>query len=243
MNYSKYLKVSSLLFPLALVACGGDDNDDRPPVKVEEDKVVSFQIKVTNTTHNQPLAPLAVILHDSSYQAWSIGSPASTGLEMLAESGSPAELVAEATDAFTSTTGDGILLPGESATYDISATLSAMEYESYDLALTLASMPVNTNDAFTGVSAWDVGELMMGDSAQRLLPVYDAGTEFNTETLATVPGPAAGGEGFNEQRDDIADQVTRHPGVVTSADGAADSALDASHKFDQGAMLVTVTRM
>jgi uncharacterized protein YaiI (UPF0178 family) len=51
------------------------------------------------------------------------------------------------------------------------------------------------------------------------------------------------GQGFDEVRDDIADQVTRHQGVVTADDGLANSTLDSSHRFDNGGMLVTITRV
>lgn len=196
-----------------------------------------YEITLVNVTANQPLAPAAVILHDDAYYAWDIGAPASVGLETLAESGSPAVLLDEASYALDSGATDGILMPGNTTSIELETVWRE------DLAITVASMPVNTNDAFSGTTAWNIANLTEGMSLTALLPIYDAGTEANTESAASVPGPAAGGEGFNADRDDLADVVTRHMGVVTSDDGLATSALDQSHRFDQGAVYVTVTRL
>jgi len=58
-----------------------------------------------------------------------------------------------------------------------------------------------------------------------------------------VPGPAAGGEGFNVTRDDLVDRVTVHAGVVTRDDGLSTSALDVSHRFDNPVARIVVTRI
>jgi len=71
---------------------------------------------------------------------------------------------------------------------------------------------------------------------------YDAGTEANSETAATIPGPAAGGEGYNSTRDDR-DTVGGHPGVISADDGLTGSALDASHRFDNPVARITITRL
>jgi len=197
----------------------------------------SYQVVLTNVTHNQPLAPAAVVLHYNDYRAWSIGSPASVALETLAESGNPSMLIEAATSAQDAMSSSGLLMPGQQAMVELNAVWRD------DLQLTVASMPVNTNDAFSGTTGRMIASLEPGDSYSALLPIYDAGTEFNSETAETVPGPAAGGEGFNATRDDVADYVARHQGVVTADDGYAESALDSSHRFDQGALHVRVTRL
>ena len=196
-----------------------------------------YEITLTNASANQPLAPAALILHYSDYRAWNIGSPASAGLETLAESGNPAALIEAASNAQDAKVSGAILLPGES----LSLQLSAVWRE--DLALTAVSMPVNTNDAFSGATAWEIADIAPGSSRSALLPVYDAGTEFNSESAESIPGPAAGGEGYSPDRDDIANVVARHPGVVSTAGGHLASALDESHRFDQGILHVRVTRL
>ena len=220
--------IALVALPIVLSACGGDDDDPQPTL-------AEYRITITNTTHEQPLSPVAAILHDDDYRAWAIGSAASIGLEDLAESGSPTAFLNEADDAQDSTQADAVLAPGDQISLEVSAV-----YRS-DLAITLASMLVNTNDAFTGTTGLSVGHLARGESLSLLAPVYDAGTEANSETAASVPGPAAGGEGFNATRE-ARDQVTRHPGVVTQDDGYEASALSQAHRFDNGAMHVLIER-
>ncbi|WP_096087522.1 spondin domain-containing protein [Agaribacterium haliotis] len=225
---SKILLVASFS-ALALSACGGDsDNDDMSAQR-------SYELTLVNTMANQPLAPAAIILHGSDYQPWYLGEPASPGLEMLAESGSPADLLAEASEA-DSTQSDGILMPGHSAQVSISTMDDAHKY------LSVATMPVNTNDAFVGLNTMALDKLEPGQSMSVSLMIYDAGTEANSESSASIPGPAAGGEGYNADRDDLVDAVRIHAGVVSMDDGYDDSALDQSHRFDQGGLRLVVTR-
>ncbi len=222
-----------LLCTSTLVACGGDDDDDGDDGNTMVE--ATYRITLTNATNNQPLSPFAVILHDDHYSAWDIGASASAGLEDLAESGSPTSFLSESMSMAT-TQGAGILMPGATEYVDITATHMA------DMQITVATMLVNTNDAFTGVKNWSIGQLEMGESVRYLAPIYDAGTEENSETAASIPGPAGGGEGMNAARE-AHDFVTRHPGVVTQADGYEASALDQSHRFDNGAAVILVERV
>ncbi len=233
------------LLPFILNACSGDkDSGGTIPggtipggTTPNGTTAGEYRITVVNVSHNQPLSPVAVVLHEDDYSAWSIGSPASDGLEMLAESGSPTDFIAEATTALDTEAGTGPIFAGDREVIEVSTT------DISSLKLTIASMPINTNDAFTGVTGWDISALAVGESVKKVLPIYDAGTEMNTEADNTIPGPADQGEGYNAARDDIADQVTRHPGVVTQADGYTDSILTESHRFDNGVMRVTVERI
>lgn len=226
------LSLTVAAFTLGLGACSGDDNNDAN--NGDRFETVTFRVTMTNTTHNQPLSPPAVILSATGRYAWDLGLPASDGLEVLSESGSPSAFVA-AFDGLVSATGAEVIMPGQSVT--LSLTTDADE----PLALTVVSMLVNTNDGFTGVTAWPVSHLARDGLISVLAPIYDAGTEANMETADSVPGPAAGGEGFNALRDDV-DFVSRHPGVVTADDGYDASVLDQSHRFDNGAMAIAVTR-
>ena len=97
-------------------------------------------------------------------------------------------------------------------------------------------MLVNTNDGFIGLNGVDISELGIDESLVLYARVYDAGTEANTETAATVPGQ--GGEGMNAARDDR-DFIA----VVSQDDGLATSALDASHRFDNPAARIVITRI
>ncbi len=235
----------TLLLPMTLAALlAGCDNDNKhradvadDPAPTPEPATMSFDIAVTNLTHNQPLSPIAAAAHDGGLRGWVIGQASSDGLELLAEDGDNSEFLMEleAAGSFASATTESPL--GAGAT----ETLSLSFAEEDEVMLTVATMLVNTNDAFTGITQIDVSSMAVGESLQLPAPVYDAGTEFNSELPGTIPGPADGGEGFNADRNDI-DYVARHPGVVTRADGYAESVLDQSHRFDQPAAMLKITR-
>jgi hypothetical protein len=229
----KWRNLSILGLPLLAVAvlAGCNHNDDKGRV--------SYEVTVTNLSEAQPLSPPALILHRGGYQPWQVGSAASGGLEQLAEGGSTEALLAEAAahpEVKATAADTAVILPGASS----SVIIKSRDY--HDLSLSLAAMLVNTNDGFTGVNAEPVGSLAWHGRRHIELMAYDAGTEANSESAATVPGPAAGGEGYNGARDDR-DTVGGHPGVVSADDGLAGSALNASHRFDNPVARVTITRL
>lgn len=200
-----------------------------------ESKTVTYKLTFKNITASQPFAPAAVIVQNenTSFEAYTTGQAASVGLENLAEGGNPSILIDEAKAAnvlYTNTLA-GLQAPGSSKT--ISLTV-----DKGNLNLSLASMPVKTNDAFVG--AKNISLDFTGTKTFNL-NVYDAGTEANTETAASVPG--LGGEGFNASRDDSLNQVSLHQGLVTADDGLATSGLSFSDKFDNPAATLTIERV
>jgi hypothetical protein len=211
-----------------LSACGSSSDDD--------DEMMSYEISVTNLSSNQPLSPVAAQLHNSNFKAWQVGSMASEALEVLAEGGDNSSLLALGSgDVYSALSGTGAIMPGVSETLTIESGVYS------DINLTLVTMLVNTNDAFAGKTQLDLSELMVGDSQKHYLPVYDAGTEGNSELDGTIPGPIDGGEGFNMARDDV-DYVARHPGVVGVDHGYSESVLNSTHGFDSPVALLTITR-
>ena len=232
-NFKKSIVVVALAASLA--ACG--DNDSNDPVQVvtpptPEPVSYTFDVTVSNLTAGQPLSPIAIIAHTEG-TLWQIGSPASVALETMAEGGDNSQLLA-LENAIANASSEGPVGPGVNTT--ITLTTDSLEA----LKLSLATMMVNTNDGFTGLSALDVSSLAVGDSLIRTTAAYDAGTEANTEAAGTIPGPADGGEGFNEARDDV-NFVARHPGVVTNEDGLSSSVLSPEHKFDNPLAKVVIT--
>ncbi len=237
MNFHKNYSLSvALSLLVGLSACSDNDDGVISPKPID----ASYMVTVTNISNGQPLTPLAVVIHESGYDSWQLGASVSQGLEILAESGNPANFLAESMananviDSIASSNGPF----GPGAQESVSMTVA----HSADLQLSIAAMLANTNDAFTGVKNWKIGDLSVGESATTLARVYDAGTEENTETHATMPGPVAGGEGFNGDRNDI-NVVTIHPGVVTSDDGLTDSALNESHRWLSSVAKIAVQRL
>ncbi len=235
-NDYKSLAFATLVSTVVVLGgCHNNDSSSTTPASTKR----TFTVVVSNITANQPMSPIGVVLHDLGFHAWIDGQAASTSLEMMAEGGDNSALLADAT-ANTATLdsegGAGPVAPGGSGEFTLSADNAAAA------RLTLFSMLVNTNDAFTGLHAYDLSSLAVGQSISLDLPAYDAGTEKNTEAQGTIPGPADGGEGFNTARDDITSKVTIHPGVVTMDDGLASSVLDQSHRFDNPVARVSITR-
>jgi len=235
-NYKRIATISVALALLGLNACSDNDNNDNPGSSIIEQ---TYSITVSNLTNAQPLTPIGVIIHTAGFDAWEAGDPLSTGLEMLAESGNPAEFLSESTtNNAVITTASGSAPFGPGSQQSVSITIERTE----DLKITLATMLANTNDAFTGVTNWDISALEINESKSIMPHVYDAGTEANTETAATMPGPAAGGEGFDADRSADINKVTIHPGVVTTGDGLLTSALDESHRWLGAAAKIVITR-
>ena len=231
------------LMALLVAACDSDGNGlgaggqgTMPPPAT-----ASFDITVSNLTNGQPLSPIAVIADQATFSVFEIGQPASTALEVLAEGGDNSDLIASADGIATpggSVSGAAPIGPAGSETVSITVNQLALP----GLEISVSTMLVNTNDAITGVNDVLVGDMAVGDSVTLRAIAYDAGTEANTETAATIPGPAGGGEGFNAARDDIADRVAMHAGVVGIEDGFATSDLTGQHKFDNPVALITIGR-
>lgn len=229
MKKTKFNHVGAML-ALAGVLTGCGSSSDGTPV------VQTYEVTVSNLTHNQALSPVALLLHSEQTSLWTIGAEASVALEDLAEGGSNAALLALDNGYLeAAASGQDLIMPGanETVTLSISGNMSGAYFS-------LASMLVNTNDGFTGVTGFDVSDLSVGAVKSLTLPVYDAGTEKNSELVNTMPGQM--GEGFNAERLD-SNKVSRHPGVVGNDDGYADSVLTSSHKFDNPAASLTITRL
>jgi len=227
MNFSKV--TIATISALALAACG----DNNGTTDIEIAVPVEYEVTLKNLTNGQPISPPALLLHDSG-EIWSVGSPASNALELLAESGDSSEII-ESSFILSYASAEAGITYGESATVTVSHT----EQVNY---LSFASMLGNSNDAFTGLNKVDLSELAIDESLTYTTVAYDAGTEANTETAETVPGPAGNGEAYNELRDDV-DMVTMHPGLVTSDDGLSSSTLTYQQKFDNPVMSVVIKRI
>ena len=225
---------------LFLFACSDSADGPPPPTPTPMEQRVSYEVTVTNLTPNQPLSPTALVFHTAGYDAWELGAPASDGLEMLAESGDITGFLGEAmanTSVVGTAEGTGIIGPGGSDTIEFETELRLTA----NLLFSFATMLVNTNDAFTGRTHIAIDELAVNQSMTLFTRSYDAGTEANSESAASVPGPAGGGEGFNPDRDDN-DFVAVHSGVVTFDDGLLSSTLGESHRWLHPVARVVLTR-
>lgn len=252
--------LSALIVSLLLTACGGDSNKSHSSSSMSSSSMSSsvvsssssssssipmlkLSVVVTNLTAGQPLSPTAIVIHKPSFTAFTIGMPASVELEKIAEGGNPDAFLADAnsnTAIFTSGKASAGIPPGMSATIMLETPLT--DVDETQLRMTALSMLGNTNDGFTGLNSVDISKLAVGESMTLDTLSYDAGTEKNTESAATVPGPAAGGEGFNPMRDDSPSTVAMHPGIISKDDGLSTSALTSINRWDNPVARITITR-
>lgn len=221
-----------------LVGC--NDNDDMVAATPVAAKVM-FEVTVTNETAGQPFSPMTLVAHSAAKKFWMVGEAVSVGLEDIAESGSPTtwrNTLKTDSMVYMTKEGKGLILPGKMETF----TVELSETELMNGAeLSLASMLGKTNDGLVLMSGQKLNMLKQGDSTSVRLLSYDAGTEMNRETQATLG--ALGGEGMNAVRDDRANQLTLHTGVVSKDDGLSTSALTQLEKWDHSVAKVEIKRL
>ncbi len=236
MNLSKRTASLLLAAALGMTACGHDDDDDEVVVPDPDPEPVTttYQVTITNGTAAQPLSPVAVMLTDDS-RFWSVGEAASDALALLAEAGDNSAII-ETDNVLGAESGTAPLAPGETETLTVSVDDEPAVW------LTVATMLVNTNDGFTGITGYALEDLEVDQTVSFWVNVYDAGTETNSEAAGTIPGPADGGEGASEGREET-DRVSLHAGTVTMDDGLETSVLTQEHRFDNPSFTISVTRV
>ena len=152
----------------------------------------TYEVTITNITRGQTFTPQLVVSHDRGTALFTVGQPASVGLEELAEGGSTAALTDEVTTVTRdAVTVDGLLGPGQSVTTEIEARPNRD-------VLSVAAMLIPTNDTFMALDAVPLPRNRQ--TAVHYAPAYDSGTEANDQDCANIPGPRCGGEGFNADR-------------------------------------------
>jgi hypothetical protein len=144
----------------------------------------SYEVTVTNLTRGQQFTPLLVATHRAGVQLFEVGSLASSALQTLAEEGDTVPLtdLLRATPGVLEVVTSGPLLdPGASRTVRV-RTRGAF------VNVSVAAMLIPTNDGFFAVNGVE------GPKGRRTLtlfsPAYDAGSEINDETCASIPGPS-----------------------------------------------------
>jgi len=151
----------------------------------------TYQVTITNVTRGISFTPILAITHKAGSPLFELGSPASDELAAIAEGGDTTpfknKLLASGM-AMDATSSAGLLAPGAS----VSLTLTGNDDFDY---VTVASMLLPTNDGFIAVNG-----MKLPDGNKKVMvysPAYDAGSENNDESCASIPGPHCGGEAFS----------------------------------------------
>jgi hypothetical protein len=147
---------------------------------------VDYEVTITNLTPGQSFTPQLVVTHPGDAIIFRLGEPASPELAMLAESGDTAPLTEALSGvAMDVTTIPGLLGPGEQT----SVVVNGNPGRGF---VSVAAMMIPTNDTFVAMNRM---KLPRSGAVQQLVPAYDAGTEYNDQNCANIPGPQCGGAG------------------------------------------------
>jgi len=190
-----------------------------------------YRVTITNLTQAQYFTPILVTSHERGHPVFLPGQPASGELEAVAEGGDTGPLAASldaSNDVYDIMVSEGLLAPGESVTVEVEGK-KAYRY------ISLVSMLIPTNDAFIGLSGVKVPRRKKGATVIPV-PVYDAGTELNDESCASIPGPVCGGTGMSPEGGEGFIHV--HSGIHGTGDLSA-----ATYDWRNPAALVTIERM
>ncbi|MFQ5523058.1 MAG: spondin domain-containing protein [Acidimicrobiia bacterium] len=202
-NTTALLALAGMLFTLIGLA----------PAQGEPER--EYKVTITNLTGGQLQTPFVVATHSGSTSLFEEGSPASTGLQALAENGGVPVLVAELNadpevgDVVVA--GSGPIAPGASAYAIVTSSPGARK-------LSLAGMLICTNDGFAGLDSVQLNA--NGKSQVFYGYAYDAGTEINTEAYADLVPPCDGLGQTGMSNPALAEGgvVTLHDGIEGGAD-------------------------
>ncbi len=209
------------------------DTDLPAPSPVE---APNYTVTFTNNTSGQYFTPPNYAIHSNSVEVFDLRSPASPGVQAVAENGGVPVLAAElngAVDAaglgVSGVGADAPIAPGQSVSFDVSSD---------ELKFSLVSMIICTNDGFTGADSKSLPS-SVGQTISYDLRGYDAGTEVNTENRADiVPAPFCGdGGGTGESNPSLAENgvIKVHRNILGNGD------LPANFAWDNNEAIVTVT--
>jgi hypothetical protein len=174
----------------------------------------TYQVNVTNLVPAQVFTPVLVATQNSSAALFTVGTAASAELQALAETGNvtPMTTLLNAdTNVLDVQNSGGLHGPGNTAGIVVTGS-DAFNWVS------LAAMLIPTNDAF--VSARTTLPAA-GEVKVLYAYAYDAGTEINDESCASIPGPnypECGGAGTGGSPGGGEGMVLIHSGIRGDGD-------------------------
>lgn len=194
---------------------------------------INYEVSITNLMPGQILSPVIVATHTKdNAPLFTLGEAATPQLAAMAEDADSSGLMElwadndQVNDTQLITLDGGPIPPGKTATGMVNITGKATR-------LSLASMLVSTNDGFVALNGMSV--LGAVNHTVRV-PVYDSGSEANTEDCAYIPGPPCG----NHVHDDSESEGFVHIHNGVHGGGGLDPA---QHDWKNPAALITIKRV
>lgn len=162
-----------------------------PPVR----RGVAYEVTVINATTHHVFTPPVLVSHHSSISPFEPGEPASPGLARLAEEGDGEDFLDELfplEQVFEIQRGEDPIMPGQRASFIVRASGPSAE-------ISVLGMLASTNDTFyagtVGAPPVVIFNGSRGAATRGVLHAYDAGTEYNSELCAHIPGPPCNNPG------------------------------------------------
>ena len=221
-------KITALVLALGLVALTQPGAGD---VALAQEAGM-YMVKITNLTPGQTFTPILAATHNGSASIFLPGTQASPELATLAEEGNfmPLKMALEGMSSVMAVQNTvGLTTPA------VTRDIMIMGGGGYD-RLSLVSMLIPTNDAFFGVDTmlpYDGGTKVVYGYA------YDAGTEMNDESCASIPGPhpECGGMGTHDAGGAGEGAITISNGVLGHGDFGRD------HDWKNPVVRITIYKM
>ncbi len=163
-----------------------------------------YRVTITNITNSIIFTPILVASHRKKVSIFELGERASDELATIAESGNFGPLaVLLANNGADVSDSVNPLTPGASVDVMVSAEHGARR-------ITVASMLLPTNDGFFALNGVKVPKR---GSVTYYSPAYDAGSEFNDDDCAHIPGPQCRGGALSDASDSDEGYVHIHRGI------------------------------
>ncbi len=195
-----------------------------------------YEVSITNITKGQTFTPQLVTTHSRSISLFTLGKPASDELATLAESGNTEPLtnalLASGKKVTDVASTEGLLAPGQTSTIQVGVNRRGTR-------LSIAGMLIPTNDTFVAANGL---RLPLRGSVTYDLRAYDAGSEFNDQDCANIPGPRCGGEGSSPAAETDEGYVYVSNGIHFLNDGV-DELSPAQYTWQNPVATVTIKRI
>ena len=192
----------------------------------------TYRVTIPNLTGGQPMTPFVVATHSGSTAIFAPGTPASPGLQALAENGGVPDLVGE----LTLNSGVGDVRGAGSAPFGSGESVSVEVVSTPgNRFLSVAGMLICTNDGFGAINSVQLNS----NGKTRVIYgfAYDAGTEINTELYEDLV-PPCDGNGQTDMTNDLLAEggvVHLHAGIQAGADLS-----QATHGWSGAVIKVTI---
>jgi len=222
-----------------------------PAAMAKDKNSHTYLVTIQNATKGQPIAPSVIATHTGEFRFFDIGPAPMPGdwdyddyfaLAAMAETGYPFHVLDQilaadgVSEAVALPSPHTVLFPGESNSTLIGAAGNARY-------LTALAMLGRTNDGFYAVQAVELPK-HKGEVVRVLATAYDAGSEANDESPATVGAlgsmedNGASGTGINEGGEGY---IHVHSGI--HGVGGPSGLMPASDDWDGPVVEVTIERM